>query len=324
LDATRARFLDRSVSADLERIEIVSLPALLAREVISQQNGAVLALKPGPIHSDFHPILEFEAAKAFFAFGGANRWRRLDENFSTRPATLLGEYLKTHPLTEEDFKALGRFYLEYRLPDSDMFRTLLIRWQREKPEALLPIELMAQTSYQVIPAELETLRLAPMADFLLNLAEKDPEPLRQYESYLMQSYRAHRSIFNQPPADHLETVLRRLLQTNPANQRVYKCHLAEIAWDRGDDNTCAELANSALDPSVARGGPGNFLIDPKAPQFVLSRRIDTLWRNGKFEEASALCQNTSRLGLSGSDPVLDLVCRKVEERASRELVLQSK
>jgi predicted membrane-bound spermidine synthase len=318
LDAMLARFLERPVSVDLKRIELVSFPAFLAREVISQQNGAYVTLEPGRIHSDFYPILEFEAAKAFFAFGGANRWRLFDENLSTRPATLLGEYLKKHPLTEDDLKGMGRFYLEYRLPESDMFRTLLIRWEREQPGAFLPIELTAQTPYQATIAELEMLRLAPTADALLKLAEKDAEPLRQYEAYLMQTYRGHRSVFNQPPSDLLENVLRRLLQTNPANQRVYKCHLAEIAWDRGDDDACAELANSAMDPSIAKGGPGNFSIDPKAPQLVLFRRMDTLWRSGKFEEARALSQVTKRLGLFGNNPVLDMMCRKVDRPVTRE------
>jgi spermidine synthase len=323
LEAMGARFLEPAVSADLQRIEMVALPVLLAREAISQQNGAFVALEDGLIHSDFYPVLEFQAAKAFFLLGRANRWRYLDEKFSTRPTTLLGDYLKKHPLTEGDFKALARFYLEYGMPESDLFRSLLLRWQREQPEAILPMELMAQASEAVIAAELETLRLAPMADFLLKLAEKDPGPLRQYEGYLMQTYRAHRSVFNQPPTDYLESMLRRLLPMDPSNQRVYKCHLAEIAWDRGDDANCAELANTAMDPSVARG-PANFSIDPKAPEIVLLRRMDTLCRNGKLAEAWALSQNARREGLLVSDPSLELMCRKLDACVSEGAVFQKK
>lgn len=311
LETARARFLEPSVSADLQRIEIVDFPVLLAREAISQQNGAFVPFN-GVVHSDFYPVLEFQAAKAFFLLGRANRWRSLDEKLSTRPTTLLGRYVQKHPLTEEDFKALARFYLEYGMPEPDLFRTVLLRWQREQPQAVLPMELMAQVPGSVLAAELEALRLAPMSEYLMQLAEKDPEPLRQYEGYLMQTYRAHRSVFNQPPIEVVQRVLQRLLQTNPANQRVYKCHLAELAWDRGEDATCTELANSALDPNLAVGGPANFSIDPKAPQIVLLHKMDILCRSGKLAEAFTLSQNARREGLIVTDPSLDLMCRKLD------------
>jgi hypothetical protein len=230
----------------------------------------------------------------------------------------LGEYVRKRSLTEEDFKALARFYLEYGLPDSPMFRTVLLRWQREKPDATLPMELMAQASQGVNAAEVEALRLGPMTDSLLKLAEKDAEPLRQYESYLMESYRAHRSVFNQPPAELLETVLERLLQTDPANQRVYKCHQGEVAWDQGDDAKCASLTDSALSPDRRTGGPVNFAIDPGAPQIVILRKIEILWRGGKLADAWTLCQDAKREGFIGSNPMLDLVFRKVEAYAAAQ------
>lgn len=311
LDAMQARFGLPAVKADLARMEMVSLSSLLAREAISQQNGAFLPARPGPIHSDFHPILEFEAARAFFVLGRANGWRSLDERYSTRPTTWLGEYLKRQSLTEDDFKALSRFYLEYGLPDNALFRTMVLRWQREQPGTLFPMELMAQISDPVSAAEAEAMRLEPMTDLFMKLADKNPQPLRQYESYLMQTYRAHRSAFNQPPVDVLRKVLDRLLQTDPANQRVYCCHQAEIAWDQGNDPLCAQWSDRALDPNVATGGPVNFLSDPRAPQIVLARRLESLWRSGKFEPALALCRSARRDGFLDSDPRLDLVARKI-------------
>jgi hypothetical protein len=181
------------------------------------------------------------------------------------------------------------------------------------------MELMAQISdYSVGASELEALRLAPMTDVLVKLAEKNPEPLRQYEGYLMQTYRLHRSVFNLPPTDLLKSILKRLLETNPANQRVYKCHLAEIASDLGDDAACLDLASSALDPNIDTGGPASFSMDPKAPEIVLLRTMDVLSRNLKTREAISLYQNATRQGLVATEPALQVLASKLERSLMKE------
>ena len=178
------------------------------------------------------------------------------------------------------------------------------------------MELMAQASSGVLTAELEALREAPMRDHLYRLAEKDPEPLRMYASYLMQTYRAHRSVFYLPPSDELQTLLERLMATNPSNQRVYKLHLAELAWDRSDDAAFRNYSESAFDPDTAKWGPLGFSADPIAPRIVLARMIENLWRAGKFQEAWALGQEAKRNRYTGSYPPLDMACRKAEAYAT--------
>jgi spermidine synthase len=316
LEATGKRFAEPAVKADLERIDITQLPVFLAREIVSQPNGLFVTQAEGLVHSDLRPILEFFAQKAFFVKSATGGWRKFDETTLTRPTTLLGQYLQKRPLTETDYKAFGRFYMEQRLPEQDLFRSLLLRWHREKPEATLPMELMAQASDQILTAELEALRLASSRDFLVQHAEKDPEPLRMYASYLMQTHRAHRSVFYLPPSDDLQKILQRLIETNPANRRVYQLHLAELAWDRGDDAACIQLAQSALDPNIAKGGRINFSIDPSAPRQVLHRMTESLWRAGKLREAWNLCQDAERNNYLGSYPLLDMNCRKIETYVS--------
>jgi spermidine synthase len=312
VEATERQFHHPAVKSDLERIEISRLPVLLAREVVSAAHGVFLPPAEVTLHSDFFPTLEYSAQKAFFVGRSTLSWRQFDETFWTRPSTLLGQYLRTHPLTETDYKAFGRFYMEYRLPEPDLFRSLLVRWQREMPEATLPMEMMAQASDAVLTAELEALRVAPMREQLLRLVENDSEPLRMYASYLMQTYRAHRSTFHKPPSEELKALLERLLQTNPVNQRVYKLHLAELAWDSGDDAEFSRLSESAFDPDTAKWGPISFAIDPKAPRIVLSRMVENLWRAGRFHEAWQLCQDAKQNRYLGTYPWLDMVCRKAK------------
>jgi spermidine synthase len=312
LAALERRFNEPSVNADLERIEITRLPVLLAREMVSQQNGVFTVPPEGPIHSDLFPVLEYMAQEAFFAQPFLGRWGRFDENFLTRPSTLLGQYLKDNKLTEADYRAFGRFFLDYRLPDSELVRSIVLRWHNERPEATLPMELMSQASDRVPTAEVEALRLRPMADLLMKRAEKDPEPLRMYESYLMQMYRAHRSVFYLPSTDHLQIVVQRLLEVHSANQRVYKMHLAELAWDRGDDEAFFQLAQSGFDPDITKSGRITFTTDPEAPRYVLFRMAETLWRAGKLKDAAILCQQAHAQNYTGSDGLLDMACRKIE------------
>lgn len=312
-----------AVKEDFERTEISTVPVLLAREIVSQQNGLFVPPIETRLHSDYYPALEFLAQKAFFIRRMTDRWRQFDETSSTRPNTLLGEYLRTHPLTESDYKGLGRFYLEHRLPSPDLFRSLLIRWQAEDPESTLPLEMMSQASEMTLSAELEALRLAPMEDYLMRHAEEDPEPLRLYASYVMQMYRAHRSTFYLPPSDRLERLLERLIETNPANQRVYRLHLSELAWDRGDDRRFLEYAQAAFDPDIDKGGRINFSNDPRAPRVALARMIDGFWRAGRLSEAWNLCQEAKKNNYTGRDTILDMVIRKVESYSSQSAAVAS-
>ena len=54
-------------SEDLERTEIARLPVLLARELVSQQNGSFLPPTETALHSDFYPALEYVAQQAFLS-----------------------------------------------------------------------------------------------------------------------------------------------------------------------------------------------------------------------------------------------------------------
>ncbi|MCF7762684.1 MAG: fused MFS/spermidine synthase [Verrucomicrobia bacterium] len=312
LDQLVQRFHVPAVQQDLESVGIVTVPVLLACQIVSQENGRFV---PGPtaaMHSDFFPSLERLAEKAFFVKRETLRWIQYEENQLTRPRTLLKQYLDDHGLTDADYKAFGRFYLDNRIPEAGLFRSLVMRWQREQPEATLPMEMMAQVTAPPLNAELEALRLAPLRDVLVERAATDPEPLRMYTSYLMQTYRYHRSVFNQPPTDELKTLLERLLETNPRNQRIYKLHLAEIAWDLGDDNRCFELAQSALDPNIALGGRISFALDQSAPRIVLARMAESLWHAGTVAQAWAVCESAIENRYTGSYPLLDLTCRKIE------------
>jgi hypothetical protein len=151
---------------------------------------------------------------------------------------------------------------------------------------------------------------------MMNQAATNSEPLRLYAADLLETYRAQRSIFYLPPITELETVLQRLVDTDPSHRRVYRCYLAELAWDRGDDAQCLTLGQSALDPDLAQGGPIDFTLDPAAPRAVLYRMAESYWRTGRAREAWNLCEQAGANGfLSDSDhlfPLLAMTYRKLQ------------
>ncbi|MCI0537088.1 MAG: fused MFS/spermidine synthase, partial [Verrucomicrobiales bacterium] len=311
LDAWLRRFEEPAIRSDLGRIEIDRPVQLLAREVISGRNGAFIIPPEGPVHSDFFPELEFRAQKAFFVKRGASAWTRFDENYSTRPSTLLANYLKQRPLIEADLKSLARFHLKYRLPDDDLVGSILQRWRHDFPNSTLPLELSMQLTVHGSPSELEVYRHRSSREHLFTLAEKDPEPLRLYAGYLMPVYRAQRSVFFTPATDELEEVLRRLIESDPSNQRVYKLYLAELAWDRGNDGLCLALGLEALTPKAGATNAADFKIDRAAPIPVLTRMIESFWRARRFNDARELCRQAITGGYAEKDPVIAALCRKV-------------
>jgi predicted membrane-bound spermidine synthase len=324
LDLLQRRFDEPAVKTDLERVDLGRLPTLLARELIPPENTLFLATPGGRIHSDYYPILEYYAQRAFFVRGGARLPMLFDQHESPRPTTLLGRYLRTHKLTDEDFRAMGAFFQSQHLPEPRLYRSMLRRWQAESPAATDPPELLGKSVSSGTACEFEAQRLGALREKLFANAPQDPEALGIYASLLYQAYVEARSVFYVPPTGDLEAALTRLVEANPANRRVYQLLLAEIAWDRGDDPTCFRLADTALSRDEGPTNAVRFDLDPKAPARVLTRMIESLYRSSRLGGALELCENARRYGYvgrpeGGNDPLLEMTVRKVEAMAAARM-----
>jgi len=290
-----ARLAEPSVKADLERVQLTNLPLLLSHELISSVYGSLLPPPEARIHSDYYPVLEYLAQRDFFVRKGASRFRQIDENFSRRPTTMLGEYLRAHPLTWEDFEAFAQTYVQGGKPFLDIITSVLLRWQQDFPQAWEPLETAARFTFVNAPGELDVLRLAPRRDGLIDRARVNPALLRQYGLGLMRAYSEQRSCFYGPPTDELIAILERLIELDPDNQRVYQVYLAELAWDRGDDELCLQHGRGALTADLPRGS-AKFKIDPGAPLRVIARLADVMRRRGELKAAAELCESAVQGG----------------------------
>lgn len=309
------RFEASSVKADFERIDLLRLPVLLAHELLGQQNTMFAPGPDTPRHSDYYPALPRPAQYAFLVRPGAPRYRQLDERSGTRPATLWSPYVVKNPLAENDFEALalGLRHLE----SETLYRSLLEGWQERFPQTLLPLELYGRLLDYPAPGLLAASRLAPALHSEPPPAAQRPELLSLYARALLVNYRQQRSLFHRPDSAALRALLERLIALDPHNQRAYKLHLAELAWDEGRDDLCLRWGRSALHPDLDLYGPIQFQIDPAAPGRVLTWMIEALWRAGQLGPAWDLAQEAQRHGYASPDhvprhPVLEMVCRKIQ------------
>jgi hypothetical protein len=310
--------MEPSVQADLARVQILSLAAVLACQIIPAENGAFTVPAEGPVEGDYVPQLEYLAEKGLFLNGMADGWQRSRDDFSPRASTLLAAYLRQHELSDFDLKTLVAMHLAHQMPEPRLFRSLLESWLRDPARPPFPVDLWPAAS-ESSDLELKVIRLAPLLNTMIQVATSNPEPLRIYAGDWMEAYRAGRSVFNLPPAAQLESVLQRLIEVDPGRQRLYKLNLAELAWDRGDDPLCFAFGQAALgstapvDANLA--GPLATATDA-----VIYRMADSCTRAGKRAEAWNLLQTPQVqevLKDPGShSPLLELISRRLADRGS--------
>lgn len=314
--ALQKRFYEPTVKADMARIDLFRVSVLLAQEIISPHYASFV---PGPealVHSDLYPVLDYVSQRAFFVREGATLQKIFDENFSTRGTTLFAQYLEEQRLDENDLKAFTLFQTANRMGSGRFFHSLLKRWEADFPRAIAPIEISAKWPEASPAAPLQVQQMGRFRQELFDTAAKDPDLLRLYAQFLFRTYRLERSILYTPPDTELRSVLNRLIETDPPNQRVYRLQLAELAWDRRDDAACLQLARDGFDAQTNRFGPIKFDVDPQAPARVLAHLIDTAWRDGRYQDAWDLCRQAKERGHTGNNdirtyPILEMLCRKV-------------
>lgn len=315
IDAFLAKGREPRVSEELTLIGLNSPVTLLAREIVSQRNGAFLAGPEDAIHSDFYPTLDYMSQRAFFVGGSAKLHERLDETRAPRAETLLGQLLKKHRIDENDLRGLARLASENLFKDQRLVYSLLTRWIEENPATQAPYELLSRVTIERPVAVAEEARLVPRHAEIMQQAKVDPGFLNFYELTLIQAYRFKRSVLYTPAARELNEVLAILAERESPQRRLYYLHRAELAWDRGDDAACISLGLAALSPD-SNLGPVDFSWDLQAPRIVLAAIVEAHLRAGNISAAYTTAQQATAGGYTRQDEhhyePLALACRKAE------------
>jgi spermidine synthase len=314
IDAFVQRMRVHRIGRDLARGGCSEPLALLAREVVSPSNGAFIAQPDDIVHSDYYPVLDYMAQVGFFVGENTGIPDKYDETKSPRAETLLGQYLREHTITQEDFKLAAQAAVDNQFLDPALTYSLMQRWALTETNSTLPFEMLERLLPTRGSAISEELRLLPRHAWLIEHGKTDVAALHFYERVLMRAYRAKRSVFFVPDTGPLQETLAILLDRDPKNHRVFELHLAELAWDRGDDSVALRFGLAGLEPDTKKAGPFVFTLDELAPRQVLTDLIETSLRTGQTKQAQAF-SDLAKFGklLRPGElffPPLDLACRK--------------
>jgi len=313
-EAIVTRISDPRILGDLERGELGEKLTFLSREVVSPVNTHFLPPDNTPIHSDYFPILEDLSQVGFFTGGVSTFYDAFDEAKLARGNTILAKYLKKHPATEGDYKRMAAQIVDNAFGDQNLGLRVVQHWANINTNSTLPLELLERTGTTRPTALTEEIRLLPKHAWLLEQGKRDIASLHFYERVLMRAYRLKRNAFYIPDTRPLREVLDLLLERDPQNRRVFELHLAELAWDQGDDAAAHQYGISGLNPDSAKSKPFLFILDELAPRQVLTDLIESALSSGQLKQAAKLADlATTRKFLTPGEfyfAPLDLALRK--------------
>lgn len=306
------------VAAELKRISIDRSFVLFSLQHLPFGDGAFLPAPDTLLHSDFYPQLEYAAERAFFVKEISVKPQTLSEMQSTRPRTLLGDWLRTHTPDASDLAALALFMEKYPVHGDQLHRSVLNRWLQLEPGERTALRAVAQLAGQYAPPSAEFERLASLSGYQLEDSFREVGLLRQFAGLNVLAYRGDRSAFNLPSWTNAEFFSRLAMGLDVTNSRSHRMHVAEILWDRGADDKFLQLAEECFNPD-AKFGPVNFKLDAEAAQIVLSRILDTHLRRGNLTNALSWAIAARTHGyLDPKHPVQNLRLHLLARRAFAE------
>lgn len=316
LDAIRERVERPEVQVVLASQGLQEWPILLTTQWIGFENGFHLVPDDTLIHTEFLPVLNTLAARAYGAPAESLLLKEANEQLQARPSLLLSQYAQSNTWNLSQMRAMSLLQLDHQLYDPVVFRSVVRRWLDLSPEETALQILSASTSSAESAWAYETARLrAHLSSF--DAGNEPPLDLvKQITYHTLQTYRDQRTVFHRPETKLLQSMLEHLVKEDPVHQRIYRMNLAELAWDRGDEDALLRWSTEAFDTDTEMYGPVDYTADPMAPYRTLSLLGQYWWSRGELDKAREICIQALQSQYIGPeaifhDPMLDLVVRKI-------------
>lgn len=310
------RFNDPLVRANLGRIGIQNLAGLLMQELIPMGDGAYLPeTRPKiPIHSDFHPVLEYAAEEAFFQRGIATKVLSLSEPRQRRPRMLLNRVRAPGAMTSADFESAGQLFSASSIPDPVVFRSQVYRWLELGATNVDPLRYLVSLDAQVAVSDAVNAQLGSRPEFALARSQTNVPLMLEQASALMDRHRTRRTAYFLPPTEDLEAVLRELIEADSGNRRAHRARLAEVLWDRGEEAEFLSQAIRTFSTQPPDDGPYNFDLDPTAPRTVIAYMLRLFEQRGDYRSAARVVKEAVQRRFAGDDAVLRLPLLEYQAR----------
>ncbi|MBL9173822.1 MAG: fused MFS/spermidine synthase [Verrucomicrobiales bacterium] len=312
------RFNDPLVRANLGRVGIQNFADLLMQELIPMGDAAYLPeTRPKtPIHSDFHPVLEYAAEEAFFQRASATKVLALSEPRQRRPRMLLNRVRAPGVMTPADFESVGQLFTVSSIPDPVVFRSQVYRWMELGSTNVDSLRYLVSLDSQVPVSDAVNAQLGTRPEFALARSQRNVPLMLEQASALMSRHRTRRTAYYLPPTQDLEAVLRELIEADPQNRRVHQSRLAEVLWDRGEEAEFLSQATRAFSNQPPDNGPYDFDLDPSAPREVITRMLLFYDRRGDYKAATQVIKQAVQQRFAGDDaplrlPLLEYQARRI-------------
>lgn len=318
LTAFEGGFRDPKVRADLARVGVKDLATLLMLELIPQGDAAYLpdAEPETPVHSDFHPVLEYAAQQAFFQRGGATKLLELSEPRQRRPRMLLNQVRPPSEMGAADFASAAQLFRVSSIPDPVVFRSQVWRWLDLGATNAEPLALLISLDAQVPQRDLMASSLGIRPEFRKVREQKNVVLMREQAAALMDRHRARRSAYYLPDTEELEAVLNALIETDTAQRRTHRARLAEVLWDRGEEDAFLAMARKTFAGSKDDESSREFELDVRAPRQVIARMLLLFEKRGELPTAVQVVKESAQNGFLGvkaryREPLLEYHARRI-------------
>ncbi|RKH90950.1 spermidine synthase, partial [Corallococcus praedator] len=241
-----ARMARPEVKADLERVDIKDLFALLSKQVHSDEGQKAFAGE-GPINTDDHNLLEYASPVAFFLSQTDVRVKDERRAPDSGPGLLLHDYVREHPPTAEQAAWLYRNIERYHAEKDPLVRGVATLWRTLAPED--PASALALGKTLVAQGELTV--AATLLEPEVAKGGRSPELTTAYLKLASARAWAARTVWT-PRSDEVAIALaREVVPRHPED--------AKLQWAYKE--FCEAMPPSACDPkastppTAAPGGP---------------------------------------------------------------------
>lgn len=276
------RLADPKVAADLSPFGVNGILPILSMQMATKTRTPGPYVAIGGLNSDFHPTLEYEAARGFFIGSDALGLKKLDQRFHSpgRGGLWLDKYSAASVPPESVFKDYLRHIERYKPLNPASIRVWVDLWARYYPES--PAMLVARARFR---DENELWRLDTLRDDRLATSS---DALVMKSGLLWEQYELTRNFVHLPDTTELSAVLNSLLGVS--GQRVTALSgLGELALDARNPQAALDYFREAAQLTPADS--------PRQKDIALDI-ADALLDLNDLDSAAEIIQgiNSARLG----------------------------
>ncbi|MGB2867501.1 MAG: fused MFS/spermidine synthase [Bacteroidota bacterium] len=223
-DLLRSSFEQEPVKRDLSRILISDAPTLLSLQTLSNQSVTQFA-GGGQTNTEDHPLLEYNAPKAFFVNRGVAELGKFDERMRLAGQNIfLARPDIRSRLNDREWYNIGFFHTALNRGNPVLGSTLLSKYIQRHPRDVAAVRRFAEVSERLGRTE-EALRARK------TLAELEPDNPRALEEFAWMKYLHDRNAANAfmpMNTEESEKLLRKCVELTKDSVDRFRVRLADI------------------------------------------------------------------------------------------------